>query len=116
MTDNSSRRNFLQMLGMSAGASLIGKSALAAFTNTEEIKKLNPQQQEFMMRYGKWMDEFIDVIRVQKDSPDDLENHKKMIALTERSEQLQPELTEHMKDETFSLIYNLSIERMTKEI
>ena len=111
----SSRKKFLQFLGLSAGSSLLGINALAAFTDDEEIKKLNPGQQEFMMRYGKWMDDFIEVIRIQKTDPS-LKNQTKMIALTEKAEALQPELDEFMKDKTFSLIYHASIDRLTREI
>lgn len=110
------RRKFLQFLSLSAGTALPGANALAAFTNHEEIKKLNPEQQEFMKRYGKWMDEFIEVIRIRKTDPNNLENQKKMIALTDKAETLQPELDEFMKDKTFSLIYNISIDRLSKEI
>ena len=39
-----------------------------------------------------------------------------MIALTEMAEDLKPELTEFMRDETFRIIYNASIEQMSKEI
>lgn len=112
----SSRRNFLKILGLSAGASLAGKNALAAFVNKEEIRKLNPAQQEFMIRYGKWMDEFTEVIRIQKAEPENMENQKKMVALTERAEKFQPELAGFMKDETFALIYKASIQRVTNEI
>ncbi len=112
----STRRKFLQLLGLTAGTTLLGSNAMASFTDQEEIKKLNPEQQEFMIRYGKWMDEFTEVIRIQKTDPDNLENHKKMITLTEKVEKLQPELTEYLKDETFSLIYHTSIKRLTNEI
>lgn len=112
----SSRKKFLQLLGLTAGAALVGKSALAAIANHEEILKLNPEQQTFMIGYGKWMDEFIEVIRIQKTEPDNMANHKRMIALTEQAEAMQPQLTEFMKDKTFALIYKTSIERMRKEI
>ena len=111
-----SRRKFLQFLGLSAGTTLLGSKAFGGFVDKEEIKKLNPVQQEFMIRYGNWMDEFIEVVRIQKADPDNLENQKKMIALTEKVEKLQPELDEFMKDKTFSLIYQASIQRLTKEI
>ena len=111
-----SRRNFLKLLGLSASATLVSTSVFASFIDKTEIRKLNSKQQEFMIRYGKWMDEFIEVIRIQRTEPDNLENQKKMIALTEKSEVLQPELTEFMKDKTFALIYLASIERVSKEI
>ena len=112
----SSRRNFLKFLGLSASATLVSTSALASFIDKTEIRKLNPEQQEFIMRYGKWMDEFIEVIRLQKSDPNNIENHKKMITLTEKAEKFQPELTEFMQDETFALVYKISIERVSKDI
>ena len=112
----STRRKFLKILGLSAGASLVSNKVLASYIDKDEIRKLNPVQQEFMNRYGQWMDEFIVVIRIQKTDPGNTENNKKMIALTERAEQFKPELKEFMKDKTFSMIYLASIERMKKEI
>ena len=114
--EKSSRRNFLKFLGLSAGATLVSTSALASFVDKKEILKLNPEQQEFMMRYGKWMDEFTEVARIQQTDPDNLENQKKMMTLGEMAEKLQPELTDHLKDYTFSVIYLASIERLSKEI
>jgi len=110
------RRKFLQFLGLTAGATMLSSDALASPVDEAEILKLNPEQQEFMISYGKWMDEFIDVIRIQKTDPANKENNLKMIALTERAEESRPQLTEYMKDDTFSLIYKASIERMSKEI
>ena len=112
----STRRKFLQILGLSAGSTLLTTTTLGGFVDRETIHQLNPKQQEFMMRYGKWMDEFIDVIRVQKAEPENMENKHKMIALTEKAETLNPELAEFMKDKTFSLIYHASILRMSSEI
>lgn len=109
------RRRFLQFLGLSASASLVSVGALAGIVD-DRIKKLTPQQQAFMLRYEKWMDEYIEVIRTQKTDPQNKENMNKMLALTNQAETFKPELTEFMKDETFRLIYKASIERMTKEI
>ena len=113
MGKQSTRRNFLQFFGLTATASLLSKGAWAG---EAEIKRLNPRQQSFMIGYGSWMDEFIEVIRIKKKYPDNQENNKKMIALTTSAEKFKPELTEFMKDETFQLIYMASIQRMTKEI
>lgn len=112
----STRRSFLQLLGLSAGASLVSASALAGIVDESEIKKLNPQQQAFMVRYAKWMDEFIKAIRIKKSEPDNKENNTKMSVLTNDAEKFKPELAEFMKDETFRLVYSVSIEKMTKEI
>ena len=79
----STRRNFLQLFGLSAGATLISSNTLAGIIDETEIKKLNPKQQEFMIRYGKWMDDFIEVIRIKKADPENKDNKNKMLALTE---------------------------------
>ena len=112
----STRRNFLQLLGLSVSATLISKSAVAGFIGEAEISTLNPEQQKFMIRYGKWMDEFIKVIHIRKTDPVSQMNNTKMIALTEKAEELKPELNEFMKDKTFQQIYKASIERMSKEV
>ena len=116
MTSESSRRSFLKTLGLSAGATLVSTNILGSFVNKDEILKLNPEQQKFMTRYGSWMDDFTNVIRMQKTAPDNLDNHKTMISLTEQAELFKPELAEFMKDENFAMIYKASIERMSKEI
>jgi hypothetical protein len=53
---------------------------------------------------------------VQKTAPNDQENNKKMIAITEIADEFKPQLNEFMKDGTFALIYKMSMERMSKEI
>lgn len=112
----STRRNFLQLLGLSVSATLISTSAMGGFIDEAKISKLSPEQQRFMIRYGKWMDEFIKVIRIRKTDPGSHGNNKNMIALTEKAEELKPELNEFMKDKTFQQIYKASIQRMSKEV
>ena len=114
--DQTSRRKFLELVGLTAGATLLSTGAIAGFVNHEDIRRLKPDQQEFMLSYGSWMNEFMDVINIQKSDPDNYENQQKMIALTEQAEVFQPKLKEFMKDETFALIYHASIQKMRNEI
>jgi len=116
MTSESSRRSFLKTLGLSAGATLVSSNIFGSFVDKDEILKLNPEQQKFMTRYESWMDQFTNVIRIQKSEPENMDNQKAMISLTEQAELFKPELAEFMKDEKFALIYKASIERMSKEI
>ncbi len=117
MSENqTSRKKFLQFLGLVAGSTIINPVSVAGFVDHENIKKLNPIQQEFMFRYGKWMEEFMEVVRIQKKDPANTEIRQRMIALTGVAEKFKPELNEFMKDETFSLIYKASIDRISKEI
>ena len=111
-----SRKNFLKMIGLTAGTTLLTSDALAGLVNRDEILRLNPEQQEFMIRYEQWMDEFIEVIRVQKTDPENHRNNARMITLTEKAEKLKPELDLHLQDENFTKIYLVCIKRMTEEI
>jgi hypothetical protein len=111
----SSRRNFLKVLGLSASAPLVGASAFAAFNDHPKIRELNPDQLEFMNRYGKWMDEFLELAHKKKKNPDSLAIGSKMMELSEKAEAFKPELAEHMKDETFALIFKVTVEQIGKE-
>lgn len=116
LDSKSSRRNFFKFLGFTAGTTLMSQASFGAHLDETEIKKLTDEQKEFMLLHEKWMDEFIAVIRVQKTTPEDQENNKKMIAITEMANEFKPKLNEFMKDGTFALIYKMSMERMSKEI
>lgn len=113
---SSTRRKFLKFFGLTAGATLAAVPAIALMHNHNEIKKLNPEQQVFMLEYEKWMDDFIEVIRFQKQTPLNSENQQRMVALTQKAEEFKPKLNEYLKDRNFAMIYQGSIERMTKEI
>ncbi|MCF8257576.1 MAG: twin-arginine translocation signal domain-containing protein [Flavobacteriales bacterium] len=112
----SSRRKFLKATGLAVGATLATVTALHIFEEQLEIAKLTPEQQGFMLEYGKWMDEFIAVMRIENRNPDDLENKKKKIALAHRALDFKPELADHLKDATFSMVYFKAIERVGNEV
>jgi hypothetical protein len=112
----STRRNFFKFLGLTAGTTLISQTSFAEHLDQTEIKKLTAEQKEFIILHEKWMDEFIEVIRVQKKDPQDVENNKKMAAITERAEGFKPQLQEFLKDGVFALVYKMSLERVSKEI
>lgn len=116
MSENSNRRKFLQVLGITAGSAIVNLPAVAGLNKQETVYKLNPEQLEFMTRYGEWMDEFIDVIRIQKTDRNNSENNARMISLTERAETFKPDIAKFMQDEKFALIYTASIQRMSNEI
>ena len=116
LEENGSRRNFLRFVGLSAGTVLISTNVFSAFIDKTEVLKLNPKQQEFMLRYGKWMDDFIDVIRKKKAEPGNQEHHKVTMTLSDIAANFKPELTEFLKDKNFEFVYRAAINRMSKEI
>ena len=109
------RRDFIKLFGLAAGVSVSGLSTAAALT-TENIRKLDESQREFMDRYGIWMDEYIELIKLQREYPDNEKIKKEILTHADVAEKFQNELREHMKDETFSLIFRNAIEKVSKEI
>ena len=117
--ENNSRRKVLRsgiLTAATAGAVLVSTNSFSAFINQAEVRKLTPKHQEFMLRYGKWMDDFIHVIRRKQVEPGNQKHQKAIMILSEKAEGFKPELTEFLKDETFALIYHASIDKMSKEI
>lgn len=112
----SSRKDFIKMLTKSLGATLTNHPVLDALMGNDEVLKLNPEQQAFMLEYGKWMDQNIEVIKLQKQDPDNILHRKAMMELTEKAAAMQPQLIEFMKDRNFALIYHASIQKMRDEI
>ena len=117
--ENNSRRKFLKsgmLTAAIAGATLVSTNSFSAFIDRADVRTLNPEQQEFMQRYGKWMDDFIDVIRKKQAEPGNKDHQKIITVLSEKAAGFKPELTEFLKDGNFALIYHASIDRMSKEI
>lgn len=106
----------MRTAGLVIGGSLIAKGSMAKSLNDDEIKKLNPEQNEIMERYGLRMVEFTEVVRLQKKDPFNVEYRHRMEALTQRYHDFKPELSEHMKYKTFNLIYLEPIKRVKDEI
>lgn len=77
---------------------MVSNNAFSAFINQAEVLRLNPKQQEFMLRYGKWMDDFIYVIRKKQADPGNQEHQKVVMILSQKAEGFKPELTEFLKD------------------
>lgn len=111
------RRNFLRKLGLTFGATMAASSMISAnILEKNDDLSLTPEQQAFMKRYNKWMDEFIEVIKIQKVTPHNMDNNKNIVRLSEQAKAWQSKLTEYMKDENFARHYMSATERMTLEI
>jgi len=112
-----SRRAFLTKLGMTIGAGAVaGEKLSAKVLNSKAEFPLLDDQQQFMDRYEKWMDEFIPVIKKFRANPNNAVAKKRIAELSEEAETWRVQLTEFMKDENFARYYMTATERMTKEI
>ncbi len=111
------RRRFLTKLGMTLGVTLTGTQVMQGenVPSTDALV-LSADQTLFMKNYERWMDEFVEVIKVQKKEPDSLENNKKIVALAEEARLFQKELMGYMADENFARYYMIATERMTLTI
>jgi hypothetical protein len=111
------RRGFLRKLGFTLGATLTATSLISAnIVDPSPEMNITPEQKLFMDHYGKWMDEFIEVIKIQKVDPENIENNKNIVLLSERSKKWQTKLHDYMTDENFARYYMTATERMTLEI
>ena len=104
------------MLSKAVGAQLANHPILSALASDEQVLKLNEEQQAFMIKYGQWMDETIEVLKLIRSEPDSMLHRKKMIDLSVQAEEMQGTLTEYMKSRDFGLIYHASIQKMKAEI
>ena len=111
------RRRFLTKLGMTLGVTLTGSTIVqGANAPSAGMRSITAGQKAFMQNYERWMDDFIEVIKFQKKEPDNLENNKKIVALSEEAKLFQKELTGYMQDDNFARYYMVATERMTLTI
>ncbi len=111
------RRSFLRKLGFTLGATLTASSLISAnILDSSQDLSITPDQKAFMAGYEKWMDEFIEVIRIQKVDPENYENNKNIVLLSERAKKWQTQLHEYMTNDNFARYYMTATERMTLEI
>ncbi len=111
------RRDFLRKLGFTLAAGLTASSTISAnIIHSDLDMTITPDQKAFMHHYEKWMDEFIDVIKIQKVDPENVENNQNIVLLSERAKKWQTKLHDYMKDEKFARYYMTVSERMTLEI
>jgi len=111
------RRWFLRKLGFTLGGALTASSLISAnIIDTDKDMSISPEQKAFMDTYENWMDEFIEVIRIQKVDSENYENNKNIVLLSERSKKWQTKLHEYMTDDNFARYFMKATERMTLEI
>ncbi len=116
----STRRDFLKKLGLAVGATALASTGISQAAEIIQNKKeefpLTPEQKEFMTGYVKWLEEFRSMVKVQKVNPDDLDNNKKLMKLSDEAGIWQKELIEYMKDDNFARYFMVVTERVTTTI
>ena len=114
------RRDFTKKVGLTVTATALATSgvngASEIILNKKEEFPLTTEQTNFMIKYEKWLDEFHDMAKLQKVSPEDKENNQKLMNLSKEAEKWQKELVEYMKDENFARYYMVVSEKVTAVI
>jgi hypothetical protein len=111
------RRRFLSKLGLTLGVTLTGTKVMQGENEASaDVLTISSGQKTFMQNYERWMDDFIEVIKVQKKDPENLQNNMKIVSLSEEAKQFQAELMGYMEDENFARYYMVATERMTLAI
>jgi len=111
-----SRRDFLKKLGLTVVTTAVAGNVIASLADDKKKFKLNEEQQKLMDNYEKWMDDFIEVVKVRRDKPHDMDANKRLMELSENSKEWKEPLEKYMKDPNFASYYMIVSERMTKEI
>ena len=113
----STRRGFLQKLGLTVGAAVIGTGVKASqIVQKSTDFPLSKEQSTFLEGYEVWMSDFMEVIKERRTMPDDLEVNKRLMRLSEQAEGWQSQLKDHMQDQNFASHYMIVTEKMTNEI
>ncbi len=112
-----SRRAFIAKLGLTVGTAIAASTKLSATVlNNKSEFPLTTDQQEFMVQYEEWMDNFIPVVKAQRENQEDKSVKAQIVKLSEQADQWQPQLIEYMKDDNFARYYMTVTEKLTKEI
>ncbi|QQS51189.1 MAG: hypothetical protein IPM71_00240 [Bacteroidota bacterium] len=108
-----SRKEFLKRLGLS----LTGAVASAVtFAKSPETTELIDEQQAFLDEYEGWLKEFQSYIKVRRQQPENMENHKKLMELSAQSEQRKSTLEIYMKDPLFAARFQEITQSVTDSI
>lgn len=101
---NNTRRGFLQKLGLTVGA--------AALIDTEVLADVNPnkyssadERADFLSRYENWVDQYVEVVENEKKDQMNLENKKRIMALSDEADGWQSQIKEYIRHDDFKEKY-----------
>jgi len=110
---NSTRRGFFQKLGLTAGGAALLESEELANVNTNRFSTLQDRS-AFLEKYEKWVDEYIEVVEMEKQQAQDLSNKHRIMELADQADGWQNQIKEFVKHDDFKNKY-LSISKRFAE-
>ena len=102
--NNTSRRDFLQKLGLTVGAATLIDSEVLADVNPNKYSSVEDRE-AFLTRYEKWVDQYIDVVEEEKKNKENIENKKRIMELSEEANGWQEQIKEYIKHDDFKAKY-----------
>ena len=114
--DKQSRKAFLKRMGLTLGAAAVAPLATAADIGYMKDDELNDVQKEFLLTYEKWLGEFHGFVKKQKEDFTNMDNNKKLMALSSEAEEWKKQLEVHMLDERFARYHEKITRAVTEEI
>lgn len=97
---NSTRRGFLQKLGVTVGAVALINNEVLADINLNSYSS-EQDRKDFLLKYEIWINDYIEVVEKEKLSNSEISNKHRIMELSEQANGWQPQIKEYLKHEDF---------------
>lgn len=98
------RKNFLKTVGLGLGAMAVG--APSAFASYIDDDALSSDKKMFLGEYESWLKEFQGFVTKRNEDSLDMDNNKRLMALSKEAEQRKPQMERFMEDQKFADYFN----------
>lgn len=99
-TKNSTRRGFLQKLGVTVGATALLDKEVLADINLNRYSS-EKDRKDFLLKYERWINDYIEVVEKEKLSNSDISNKHRIMELAEQANGWQSQIKEYLQHEDF---------------
>jgi hypothetical protein len=103
-SQNNTRRGFLQKLGLTVGAAALIDTEVLADVNPNKYSSAN-ERADFLSRYENWVDQYVEVVENEKKDQMNLENKKRIMALSDEADGWQSQIKEYIRHDDFKEKY-----------
>ncbi|WP_372752173.1 hypothetical protein [Labilibaculum sp.] len=101
---NSTRRVFLQKLGVTVVAATAVNKELFADVNLNRFSS-KQDRTDFLQQYEKWINEYIEVVDKEKSSKTDVANKHRIMELSEQASGWKEQIKEYLQHDDFKQKY-----------
>ncbi len=112
------RRNFIKKAGLVLGATtLVGSTQMIPTSSLIDHSILaNEEQVQLLIRFEKWVNEYIEVIESEKIKNREFKNNQALTAYPSEIEKWMPEIKKHLGDKQFATEYLKVSSKLTQSI